>query len=167
MIAFLLLLATISWHSAQTIRSVDFRNFAYDSGASIDKIVLRDGIYSKGTPPLQDKSRIVNLRYVDFDRDGKQEAAIVIETSVIGSMLWCRDYYVFAYCNGAAQQIFHEWRERGGRMRIRGRSIEITAPLWKADAHCCPSFSETVSYGWGNSAFMVASRRRIKLHYPD
>jgi hypothetical protein len=168
MIAFVfLLVTTTSWHSGQTIRSVDFSNFAYNSGASIDKIVLQNGIYLKGTPPVQDKSRIASLRYVDVDRDGKEEAAIVIETAVSGSMLWCRDYYVFAYRNGTAQQVFHEWRERGGRMLIRGRAIEITAPVWKEDAHCCPSLSETVTYRWRNSAFVVESRRQRRMNYAD
>jgi hypothetical protein len=166
MVALLLLFATFNSQSAQTIRSVDFRNFDYDSGASIDKIVLRDGIYLKGTPPSQDRSRIVKLVYVDLDGDWREEAAIVIETAVSGSMGMCRDYYVFAYRNGAAKQVFHEWRERGERMHIRGKRIEITGPLWEQDAHCCPSFRETVSYRWEKSAFVVVSRWQKRLRHP-
>jgi hypothetical protein len=150
-----------------SIRSVDFRNFTYESGMSADRIILRNGIFLKGAPPLQNKSRIVSLRYVDLNEDGKQEAAIVIHTDVVGSMGFAREYYVFEYREDQVRQVFHEWREQGGAMHIKANRLTIIAPFWAdADAHCCPSYTETKVYEWRSGQFISVSRK-MRKDYPN
>src|SRR5436853_2185219 len=69
------------------IRSVDFYNFTYNSD-TMGKITLRNGKHEQldkrglwsGT------SRIVSLKYLDFNGDRKKEAVVVIRSDQPSSM---------------------------------------------------------------------------------
>jgi hypothetical protein len=166
---FLFISNPVSAQNKRGIRSVDFRNFAYDSKQSIDKIVLKDGRkVIEELPGLYAKDFLISVKYVDFDRDGKEEAAVRLRSTTNGSMVYSEEYYVFAYRNKKVEKLFHEWREKPKSTRVQGRSIIIVAPFWTdADAHCCPSYIETISYRWQRSQFIVVSRQLRKDRYPN
>lgn len=147
------------------IRAVDFGNSAYefkDYELPHDKLTLRNGRYKAsggGIPPIV-AANLVSVTYGDFNRDGQEEAAVQLHVVVSGSAGSFENYLVYAYRNYAAQEIFRESREQGGRMRVVGRTITFSAPFWRDnDAHCCPSALATESYSWRGSKFVRASRR--------
>ena len=147
------------------IRAVDFGNFAYkfeDYELPQDKLTLRNGRYKApagGIPPIV-RANLVSVAYADFDRDGREEAAVQLHVEVSGSAGSFENYLVFAYRNDAPHEIFRESREGGKRMNVTGRSIIFSAPFWREnDAHCCPSALATETYAWRGAKFVRASRR--------
>lgn len=151
------------------IRALDFRNFSYkfeDYELPQDKLTLRNGRYKApggGIPPIV-SANLVSVAYADFDGNGQEEAAVQIHVVVSGSAGSFENYMVFAYRNGAAQEIFRESREQGKRMNVVGRTITFSGPFWRDnDAHCCPSALATESYAWRGSKFVRTSRRLSPL----
>jgi hypothetical protein len=157
---------------ASNIRQIDFKNFDYgrlcavrdDSWVPIPrvKLILRRGHQQYG----DEKSEHVDLssvKYVDFDGDGKEEAFVVIDGSTAtaaGDTFLAA--YVFAYRNGLARQIWSRCNENS-RAVLKGRSILFTYPEYVgADAHCCPSYQTTKTYGWKSSRIALISKRRKK-----
>ena len=147
------------------IRSVDFRNFTYDNiPGEGQRTTLRrgqnlvKGKYSAGNYG----SELTMIKYLDFDGDGAEEALVVVVYSQeAAGAYWAENYFVFAYRNGAAQQIFHEgrYKARNG-VRVVGKSLIITAPFWKdTDGHCCPSLTEISTYGWRGNGLVRVSRK--------
>jgi hypothetical protein len=151
------------------IRSVDLYNFTYLSESWGDNISLSRGEYKKkdpGSESLYTRSKLVSLKYFDFNNDAKEDAAVAIRTLVNGSMQVAMDYYVFEYRSGRPQQIFHKWQEGPEGLCVNGNNLVITAALWdEADAHCCPSYTEKKIYKWKSKTFVVALRRQWK-NYP-
>lgn len=151
-----------SQQTGRGIRSVDFRNFTYDSIAG-EQVTLRKGQnlvkgeYSAGSYG----SELGTVKYLDFDGDGAEEALVVVFYSQEAAGVYAEEhYYVFAYRNGAAQQIFHESRYKGRGIRVSGKSLIITAPFWKdTDGHCCPSLTEISTYRWRGNGFVRTSRK--------
>jgi hypothetical protein len=117
---------------------------------------------------FESRSRLLAIRYVDLNADGRDEAVIDIRTVPGGSISHIDDYYVFQYRKGALSSVFHTSREMPQRMAVRGRSIMIVAPFWEDTTGpiCCPPFIETINYRWRGSRLVVASRRLRKQHYP-
>lgn len=153
---------------ALTIRSVDFRNFTFEkSGSWNGKLILRNGSYQEKDPTsLYQTAKLVALRFVDIDDDRKEEAVVAIRSNFPGSMPVAMDYYVFAYRDGTAYQVFHKWQEGPEGICIRGKSLIIVAAVWEdTDAHCCPSYTERRVYRWSGGQLKVASRRAWK-NYP-
>lgn len=140
------------------IRKVDFRNFNYGG----DNPVLRNGHQKYGDGEM-DYVDLSSVKYVDFDGDGKEEAFVVIDGSTSGSSGSFLDVYVFAYRNGSAQQIWHKSNERSSAV-LKGRLILFTYPEYVGnDAHCCPSYATTDTYGWKGSGITRISKKRKKL----
>jgi hypothetical protein len=145
------------------IHSVDFRNFTYDGiGSESERVTLRKGRnlvkgdYSSGTYGTE----IGTIKYVDFDGDGKQEALVVLNYSqeAAGSY-WEQHYFVFAYRDGRAQQIFHESRYKSYGFRLRGNALVVGSPHWRDDdAHCCPSQFEVATFRWRGNRFVRSSQ---------
>lgn len=143
------------------IRSVDFRNFTYDSIGN-ERVTLRKGRnlvkgdYTSGTYGTQ----IGTIKYFDLDGDGKEEALVVLDYSQeAAGAYWEQHYFIFAYRDGKAQQIFHESRYKALGFRLKGKSLVIAAPYWKDnDGHCCPSQTEIATYSWRGNGFR-ASRK--------
>jgi hypothetical protein len=168
----LLLLSRSTPTVAQTknnIRSVDFYNFTYELDPH-NKIALRKGLSRDETlPHLFSEERLLSLRYVDLNGDGKEEAVIAIRDLEPGSMPISMDYFVYDFYKGSARQIFHESREGPKGLCIRGRSLIISAAAWTDDhvrvPHCCPEYSETTIYQLRGSRFVITSRHRLK-NYP-
>jgi len=151
------------------IRAVDFRNFAYkfeDYELPQDKLTLHNGRYKApgGGIPMVVAGNLVSVAYADFDRDGQEEAVLQLHVEVSGSAGSFENYLVYAYQNGAAQEIFRESREGGRRMSVTGGRITFSAPFWRDnDAHCCPSALATETYVRRGSKFVRASRRLSPL----
>lgn len=176
-VAICILTATISTTLAQRkhgVRSVDFRNFSYHCqfksssniwGMKVDPktIVLRrgrnmvKGEHSEG----EYGSAVDSIKYLDFDGDGKEEAFVVVSTTQeAAGAYWEADYFVFAYRDGVSLPVFHEYRYKPSGVQVMGKSIVITAYLWREDdAHCCPSSIETSVYGWRGAGLVRISRR--------
>jgi hypothetical protein len=156
---FTFLTSSVQAQRGRAIRSVDFRNFTYE--ILEQQVRLRNGKWEgRDVGAGHDDADLVAVRYVDFDGDGQEEAAVDIHAGVNGMMRWEEEYFVFAYRNGTPQQIFHEEREQGTKMNIIGKSIIISAPSWEGtDAHCCPSAIAVETYAWRGSRFVRISRR--------
>jgi hypothetical protein len=144
------------------IRKVDFRNFTFESAEK--KFVLRDGSYKEGDAASWDSYSINSVRYSDFDRDGREDAFVVIDFESSGTLDNAKDYFVFAYTRGRPRMIFHEWREKPQSFQVQGRQIIIAAPFWKDGGLCCPAGLETSIYRWRTGRFVRASRH---LEYRD
>lgn len=145
------------------IRSVDFRNFTYNKIGDENSVTLRKGRnlvkgeYSSGIYG----SQLATIKYLDFDGDGKEEALVVVDYSQeAAGANWSQHYFVFAYRNGAAQQIFNDSRYKSSGFRLSGKSLIVEAPFWKdADASCCPSLAETATYAWRGNKFARVSQK--------
>src|SRR5262245_47688802 len=152
-----------------SIRSVDFYNFTYELDPH-NKIVLRKGLSrDEVLPHLFSEEKLILLKYIDFNDDGKDEAVIAIRDFEPGSMPISMDYFVYDFYEGSARQIFHEWHEGPKGLCIRGRSLIITFVSWTDDRvpvpHCCPEYTERKIYQLRGSRFVITSRRRFK-NYP-
>ena len=151
------------------IRSVDFYNFTYSMDRH-NKIVLRDGL-SRGEPlpRLHSEERLILLKYVDLNGDGREEAVIAIRDLEPGSAPISMDYFVYDFHNGSARQIFHESQQGPKGLCISGRSLIITNASWTDDKipipHCCPEYTERRVYQLRGPRFVITSRRRWK-NYP-
>ena len=114
------------------IRSVDFYKFSYHSEIWGDSISLRKGEYARKDPvgeTLYIRSKLVALKYADFNNDGKEGVAVAIRTLLNGSMPVAMDYYVFEYRSGKARQIFYKWQEGPEGLCVKGNKLSITAAL--------------------------------------
>lgn len=152
-----------------SIRSVDFYNFTYDTGPS-NKIALRKGLSrEEPIPRMFSEERLILLRYVDLNGDGREEAVIAIRDLEPGSGPISMDYFVYEFHEGSVRQIFHESQEGPKGLCINGRSLIITAASWTDEhvrvPHCCPEYTERKVYQLRGSRFVVTSRRRWK-NYP-
>jgi hypothetical protein len=140
---------------ASSIRSLDFRNFSYQRDG-VDTLVLRDG---KEAGQVEG-SRLLSVKYVDFDRDGNEEALITIANGRRSEGAYSEEYFVFTDQKGDVRQIFHQAREKSHGIRVSGQSIIITAPFWKpGDPGCCPRLIETATYSWRRGGFARTSRQ--------
>lgn len=148
------------------IRQVDFGNFTYQGTSkhsNIDTLVLRNGRNEDNESRC--KNELESVKYVDVNRDGNEEALVVIGSSCeVAGALWYGDYFVFAYRNGAPLQIFHEGRYKSRGVRLVNRSLVITAPFWRDEdwQYCCPSATEIAVYSWRRNGFVLASRRLVR-----
>ena len=151
------------------IRKVDFKNFNYGPlcpgyhkflPVPADKLVLRKGHAQFGDD--MNYADLGSVKYVDFDGDGKEEAFVVINGQTSGSSNDFRVAYVFAYRNGKARQIWTKCEENSTAV-LKGRAILFTHPEWVGDdAHCCPGYFTTDTYGWRGSGLARLSRKRKK-----
>ncbi|MFN2577623.1 MAG: hypothetical protein ABR607_08035 [Pyrinomonadaceae bacterium] len=137
------------------IRAVDFRNFSYVR-KGVDILVLRDGRESGE----KSGSRLLAVKYVDFDRDGTQEAFVTIGTGQREEGGYAEEYFVYSNRSGSLRQLFYESRQKPQSIRVTGQAIVITAPFWTpADSGCCPSLIETSAYSWRRAGFIRTSRQ--------
>src|SRR5262245_50766408 len=113
------------------IRSVDFYNFTYRVDRH-NKIVLRKGLSRDESLPRYEE-KLILLKYVDFNGDGKEEAVIAIRDLEPGSAPISMNYFVYDSYKGSPRQIFHESHEGPKGLCIRGRSLIITAASWTDD----------------------------------
>jgi hypothetical protein len=153
-----LLSVTAAAQKTRGIRSVDFRNFTYETNGS--RFVLRDGKYYEGEPGSWHSYSLSRVTFVDFNGDGNDEAFIVVDYRTSGTLDNAQDYYVFGYRRGIAQLTFHDWREKPCVVRVKARKVVITAPFWKDTGLCCPSGIETSVYRWRNAKFVRISHRQ-------
>ncbi len=168
-----LMTSTTTAQRKQGARSVDFRNFLFHCppkassnlwgmkvepktirlrrGKNVVKGEISAGLYG---------STLDLVRYVDFDGDGKEEAfVVVVTTREAAGAYWEADYFVFKYRDGNAFPVFHEYRYKPSGVQVRGKSVVISAYLWREnDAHCCPSSVETSVYGWRGAGLVPVSR---------
>src|SRR5947209_8970218 len=142
----LLMTATAYGQTKRRIRSVDFRNFSYESDGMT--VILRNSRSSEGDAASWDTFTLADLKYVDFDGDGNEEAFIVLDFRTSGTLDNAQAYYVFSYRRGKPRMIFHQWREKSRSVRVIGRSIIIAAPFWIDGGRCCQSGVETSVYRW-------------------
>ncbi len=158
---FLLTIAPVRAANSRGVRSVNFRNFTYQfSWLEEKKITLRRGTAPK--TELHDETELVSVQYHDFDRDGSDEAIVVLGTNCYASCWYIENYYVFAYRQGRVQQIFHEVREQPYGLIVRGQALVIAAPTWfYGEVHCCPQHKQIDKYQWRRNHFVLASRRRM------
>ena len=140
------------------IRSVDFRNFKYAADGT--NLVLHDGKYYEGDSGSWRSYTLLPVKYVDFSRDGNEEAFVVLDYRTSGTYDHGQEYFVFAYKRGIAQMIFHESREKPFDYRVAQRKIVIAAPYWKDGGLCCPRGIETTVYSYRNGHFIRTSTKR-------
>ena len=150
--------APASGHGRRGIRAVDFGNFTYQADGS--RFVLRGGKYSEGGDAAWFSRRLADVKYLDFDGDGDDEAFVVIDYRTSGTLDNAKDYYVFSYRGGRPRMVLHEWREKPWDARLRGGSIIIVASFWRGGGLCCPSGLETSVYRRRGSQFVRVSRKR-------
>jgi hypothetical protein len=154
--------------AASDIRNVDFKNFNYGRLCAgyhkflptdpRDRLVLRKGHVQFGDE--MNYADLGSVKYVDFDGDGKEEAFVVINGQTSGSSNAFLAVYVFAYRNGKARQIWTKCEENSAA-ELKERSVLFTYPEWVGDdAHCCPSYFTTDTYGWKGSGFARISKKR-------
>lgn len=152
------------------IHSIDFRNFTYDL-YNWKKVKFVNGHYKeidKTDGTIYFKGELAILKYADFNGDGKEEAIVLIQSGETrGSNHGDNDYFVFAYRAGKPRQIFHEHREGKEGLCLKNRSITIVAEAWEGIPvpHCCPPFTETKTYRWQGSRFVLIKTDRQK-NYP-
>ena len=142
--------------NARGIRAIDFRNFTYASAATT--FVLRDGKFHDGDAASWHSYALARVEYLDFDRDGTDEAFVVVDYRTSGTYDHGQEYFVFAYQRGTARMIFHESREKPFDVRVAHRRIVIASPFWKGGGLCCPSGIETSAYVFRGGRFVRASR---------
>jgi hypothetical protein len=161
---------TVSALSKSGIHSTDFYNFTYEDcqGCVERSLTLRKGEYIYKGRDFESRSRLLAIKHVDLNADGRDEVVIDIRTVPGGSISHIDDYYVFQYRKGFLSLAFHTSREMPQKMVVRGRAITIVAPFWKdgSGPMCCPPFIETMVYRWRGSRLVVARRRLRKQHYP-
>jgi hypothetical protein len=122
-------------------------------------IILRNGKTTSSAEEGCEPGHLVFVKFVDFDRDGQEEAVVAIHTP-IEQCIEEADYFVFAYRNGAPVQIFHEYRFEPYDVRVTTNSIVITAPFWrKNDVRSSPSATETSIYQWRGNGFVRVSNK--------
>jgi len=148
------------------IRSIDFYNYTYG------EVKLKNGWYK-----IKDEDcsycvstyKLILLKYVDFNFDGKEEAVVVIRENSYGSAPINTEYYVFEYKHGTAHLILHEEREGKEGICIKNHSLILIGYAWENDQisvpHCCPPYTETKVYGWRNSSLVPVKTYRQK-NYP-
>ena len=166
--------------AGRDIRSIDFRNFTFPFECDVKKTVtLRRGRNTESA--CFGLTKVVSIRYHDFDNDGREEALVVLGTNCLTSCWYIENYYVYSYRKGRGKLIFKE--SQGYRYKLeepadfgkdvwklghpyglsinQGR-IQITRPAWDdGDANCCPRFREYAVYGWRRNRFATISRKRI------
>lgn len=155
--------------AASDIRKVDFKNFNYGAlcpgthkflAPTGKRLVLRNGHQEHG-----DNSNYADLgpvTYVDFDRDRRDEAFVIVKGQTSGSSGGYLSAYVFAYKNGRARQIWSKCEE-SSTAELKGRQVVFASPQWlKNDAHCCFSYISTGTYGWKGSGISLLLTRRQK-----
>lgn len=161
---------TVSALSKSDIHSTDFNNFTYEDCKAYGgrAITLRNGEYTYKGRIAESRSKLLAVKYVDLNADGRDEAFIDMRTWPGGSIPYIDDYYVFQYRKGVLGLVFHTSRETPQRMVVRGRAITIVAPFWEdgSGPFCCPPFIETIVYRWRGSRLIVVGRRLRKKHYP-
>ncbi len=159
--------AAAAGQSKRGIRSVDFSNFSYRAGGT--DVVLRDGRQQEGHRGEGgwNSYRLAEVKYIDFNGDGTEEAFVVLSFETSGTLANAHDYYVFAYRDGQPRVVFHEWREKPLGARARGRSIEIVAPFWESGGSCCPEGIETSIYSWRRARFALTIRKRGYINKKD
>jgi hypothetical protein len=136
-----------------TIRAIDFGNFTF-APAGAEPLTLHNG-----REEAPDGSRLVSIRYADFDRDGLEDALITIGTGTNGAGAYSEDYYVYLERGGQPSLVFHDSREKPQEARIVDGSIVLTAPHWRPDdPGCCPSATETAVYAWRDGRILRISR---------
>ena len=161
---------TVFASSKEGIRSTDFRKFTYEDckGWGGRAISLQNGEYSNRDGLGETRSKLIAIRYVDLNADGREEAVIDIRTWSYGSMPYMDDYYVFQYRRGALNLIFHTSRVTPERMVVRRRAVIIVAPYWSdgSGPYCCPPYIEKTIYRWQGSKLSVAGRKLRRKQYP-
>jgi hypothetical protein len=154
-----LVVASISSaRNAPGIRSINFRNFTYAVDGT--NLVLHDGKYHEGDSASRRSYTLLPVKYVDFNRDGNEEAFVVLDYRTSGTYDHGQEYFVFTCRRGIAQAIFHESREKPFDVRVSNRRIVIASPFWKDGGLCCPSGIETSAYVFRGGRFVRASRHR-------
>ena len=152
------------------IRSTNFYSFTYEDSKAWGgrTLVLRNGVYIKKDEIGETRSKLIAIRYVDLNADGRDEAVIDIRTWSYGSTPYIDDYYVFRYRKRILDLVFHTSRETPKRMVVNGRTITIVAPFWSdgSGPFCCPPYIETIVYRWRGSKLVVAGRKLREKHYP-
>jgi hypothetical protein len=126
-------------------------------------------------------TKIVSIRYRDFDGDGREEAVVVLGTNCHASCWYIENYYVYSYHKGRGKLIFQE--SQGYRYKLE-EPVDFGRDVWKlghpyglfinqrrlqitglagedGDANCCPRFREYTVYGWRQNRFAIISRKRI------
>jgi len=162
------------------IRSVDFRNFTYPFECDEKKtLTLRQGRVPESA--CYGITKVVSIRYRDFDGDGREDALIVLGTNCHVSCWYLENYYVYSYHKGRGKLIFQEsqsYRYKLGEpadfskdvwklghpygISIRQGRLLITGLAWyEGDGNCCPRYREHTVYGWRQNRFAIISRKRI------
>ena len=148
---FLLVLVLIesatNWSYARPrkgIRSIDFYNYTYD------EVKLKNGWYKIKEEDCSyciTTYKLILLKYVDLNFDGKEEAVVVIRENSYGSAPINTGYYVFEYKLGRVHLILHEEREGKEGICIKNQSLILIGTAWENDQipvpHCCPPYPET------------------------
>jgi hypothetical protein len=106
-------------------------------------------------------SKLLLIRYVDFNDDGEEETLVLIKSKGPGSGHGDNDYFVFEYRQGRPQQILHHYYEGKESVRLKNRALILSGESWDSDnhiPHCCPPFTETLVYRWRGSKLVIAKR---------
>jgi hypothetical protein len=163
----------------RSIRAVDFRNFTYRfEECDAKTLTLRDGF--AGERLCFGVTKLVAVRYADFDADGSEEAVVTLGTNCHASCWYVEDYYVFGRRSGKIRQLFHTSSSfRYGLkppadfskdvfrlssaygLSLKRRRMTLTVPAWDSfDGNCCPRYHERAIYEWRRGRFGVVSRKR-------
>lgn len=160
---------------AESIRSVDFANFAFPLRPATGEpgsFRLRDGTYRDrpGAPPpdIGTWLDLAGVVYADVTGDGREEAVVVLEVMTGGSAT-PNAVYVFAMGRGGPDLL---WcfttgdRADGGLKAVYGENgrlvVERFSPRGEA-ADCCPIAFERTVYHWSRERFRRLSRRELPL----
>jgi hypothetical protein len=162
------------------IRSIDFRNFTYPFECDVKKtMTLRQGRDTESK--CFGLTKVVSIHYRDFDRDGREEALVVLGTNCHASCWYIENYYVYSYQKGRSKLIFQE--SQGYRYKLQepadlgkdvfklGRPYGLSIKQGRlkitglahddGDGNCCPRFRQHTIYGWRRNRFAIISRTRI------
>ena len=108
-----------------------------------------------------DAATLKEVKFVDFDRDGRVEAFVTVAWTTAGSSGGGMNAYVYRLGNKGLEQIWSKCNERSG-FELKGNSILYDYPEYVGDdAHCCPSYLTTETYAWrGKGITRIAKKRK-------
>lgn len=93
------------------------------------------------------------IHYEDFDRDGTEEAVVIVES---GGTVGDLGAGIYRLVEDRPQLVY--FAQSGGRVEVRVGVVIFQSGIWAADdAACCPSQLREIGVGWDGSAFTELS----------
>jgi invasion protein IalB len=177
----LFLLLGFGWADAQSIRDVDFKNFAYEvdycnNDGDNAKLSVKDGKYFRARSEEEGSEdpmyfAVGDVEFGDLDGDGKEEAVIISLCNTGGTGNFT-EAYVFSMKNGVPFRVVTLSggdRAYGGlrEAKIKNGVLAVTSnDVGEFGAACCPEFVVTNRYRMRNGKLSEFGKKEKRALYP-